>query len=95
MLPDHPQFVRCPVCSGLFWVDSAAELEGSIDANEKGQKVLAPSEKDLLDYLSRPECPKEREPYIRLRAWWTANDAWRWKMFCRENRRGPVSSRET
>jgi hypothetical protein len=78
MFPDHPQLVKCPVCSGLFWVASAAELEGSIDANEKGQKVLAPSEKDLLDYLARSECPKEREPYLRLRAWWTANDAWRW-----------------
>jgi hypothetical protein len=78
MLPNHSQLAKCPVCSGLFWVASAAELEGSIDANKKGQKVLPPSEKDLLDYLARPECPKEREPYLRLRAWWTANDQWRW-----------------
>jgi hypothetical protein len=80
-LPKQPLLVKCPVCSGLFWVLSAKRLKGSFEAAKNGQKVLAPSEKELLDYLEKPESPEEWEVYLRLRAWWTANDAWRWKMF--------------
>jgi hypothetical protein len=78
MLPDHPALVKCPVCSGLFWVDEAVEVDSGFDAAKGKQQVIAPSEKDLLGFLSGPRLPKDKEIYLRMRAWRSANDAWRW-----------------
>jgi hypothetical protein len=77
MLPDHPALVKCPVCGGLFWVDEAKEVEVGFEAAEGKQKVMAPSEKELIPYLASETLPKEKEFYLRLRLWWMANDAWR------------------
>jgi len=77
MLPDHPALVKCPVCGGLFWVEEAPEVGMGFDAAEGKQKVLAPSEKELIPYLASETLPKEKEFYLRLRLWWMANDAWR------------------
>jgi hypothetical protein len=78
MLPDHPWLAKCPVCSRLFWVDESVEVDTSFDAAKGKQQVLAPSEKDLLGFLAGPELPRDKELYVRVSAWRSANDAWRW-----------------
>jgi hypothetical protein len=78
MLPDHPWLAKCPTCSGLFWVDEAVEVDSGFEAAEGKQKVLAPSERDLLDFLAGPVLPRDKELYLRMHAWWAANDVWRW-----------------
>jgi hypothetical protein len=39
---------------------------------------LAPSEKGLLGFLAEPKLSKDKELYVRVSAWRSANDAWRW-----------------
>jgi hypothetical protein len=78
MLPDHPALVKCPVCAGLFWVDEAKEVDVGFDAAIGKPQVLAPSEKEMLNFLGGQAMPKEKEIYLRMRCWWLANDAWRW-----------------
>jgi hypothetical protein len=78
MLPDHPALVKCPACSSFFWVDEAVQVSSGFEAASGKPPVLAPSEKNMLSFLAEPGLPKEKEIYLRLRAWWSANDAWRW-----------------
>jgi hypothetical protein len=78
MLPDHPWLVKCPFCRNLFWLDEAVEVDTGFDAAKGNQKVLAPSEKEMLAYLAGNTLPKDKEVYLRLHAWWAANDVWRW-----------------
>jgi hypothetical protein len=77
MLPNHPWLVKCPVCSGLFWVDEAMEVDTGFDAAKGKQQVLAPSGKEMLEFLSGPALPANKELYVRVSAWRSANDAWR------------------
>lgn len=77
MMPDHPWLAKCPVCSGLFWVEEAVEVDSGFEAAEGKKKIQAPSEKNLLDYLVGQALPKTQEKYLRFRAWWAANDVWR------------------
>ena len=32
----------------------------------------------MQDFLAGPALPKDKEIYLRMRAWWAANDVWRW-----------------
>jgi hypothetical protein len=77
MLPVHPWLVKCPACSGLFWVNEAVEVDTGFDAAKGKQQVLKPSEKDVLEFLSGPALPRDKELYVRVWAWRSANDAWR------------------
>jgi hypothetical protein len=78
MLPDHPALVKCPLCRGLFWIDEAKELDVGFDAAKGKEQVMAPSEKEMLNFLAGLGLPKDQEIYLRMRAWWVANDVWRW-----------------
>ena len=62
----------------MFWVDEAKDVDIGFDAAEGKPKVLAPSEKELQDFLAGHDLPKKKEIYLRQHAWWAANDAWRW-----------------
>ena len=77
MLPDHPLLVKCPVCGGLFWVDESVEVDMGFDAAKGKQQVMAPSGKEMLEFLSRPALPRDKEMFLRVAAWRSANDAWR------------------
>jgi hypothetical protein len=79
MLPNHPWLVKCPACLGLFFVDEAVEVDTGFDAAKGKQQVLAPSEKELLGFLAGPALPRDKELYVRVSVWRSANDAWRWK----------------
>jgi hypothetical protein len=78
MLPDHPLLAKCPVCVGLFWIDEVLEVDTGFDAAKGKQQVLTPSGKEMLGFLAGHALPKEKEIYLRVRAWQSANDAWRW-----------------
>jgi hypothetical protein len=77
MLPDHPALVKCPACSGMFWVEEAVEVDSGFEAAEGKPKVLAPQEKEFVAYLASETLQKEKEFYLRLRIWWMVNDVWR------------------
>ena len=77
MLPNHPLLAKCPVCGGLFYVDEVVEVDTGFDAAKGKQQVLAPSEKELLGFLAGPGLPRDKELYVRVSAWRSANDAWR------------------
>jgi hypothetical protein len=78
MLPDHPALVKCPACSRLFWVEEAQEVDSGFDAAKGKQQVMAPTGQELLAYLAGQTLPKDKEAYLRIHAWWAANDGWRW-----------------
>jgi hypothetical protein len=78
MLPDHPALVKCPACSRLFLVDEAKKVESGFEAAKGKQQVMPPTGQELLAYLAGANLPKEKEVYLRMRAWWAANDGWRW-----------------
>jgi len=77
MLPDHPALVKCPACSRLFWVEEAEKVDSGFEAAEGKQKVLAPSEKEMLNFMAGQTLPEDKEIYLRMRCWWATNDAWR------------------
>ncbi len=83
MLPDQPWLVKCPSCHKLFWIDEAKE-HGEVDPFEYDDKKLSklidyeiPTEEDYLKYVSKGNLPEEKERYIRVKAWWIANDSLR------------------
>ena len=77
MLPDHPWLAKCPLCGGLFWVDEAVKVSFGFEAAKGKKKVLAPPEKEMLNFLAGSTLPQDKEIYLRIRAFWSANDAWR------------------
>jgi hypothetical protein len=77
MLPDHPWLAKCPACQRLFWIDESVEVDTGFDAAKGKQQVLAPSEKELLGFLTGLELPRDKELYVRVSAWRRANDTWR------------------
>jgi hypothetical protein len=77
MLPDHPALVKCPACSSFFWVDEAVQVSSGFEAASGKPQVLAPPEKDMLRFLAEPGLPRDKEIYLRMHAWWSANDVWR------------------
>ena len=77
MLPDHPRLAKCPFCGGLFWVDEAVKVSFGIEAAKGKKKVLAPSEKEMLNFMAGQTLPEDKEIYLRMRCWWATNDAWR------------------
>ena len=77
MLPDHFWLAKCFVCGGLFWIDESVEVDTGFDAAKGKQQVLKPAEKELLGFLTGPALPADKELYVRVSAWRSANDAWR------------------
>jgi hypothetical protein len=69
MLPDHPALAKCP---------ESEEVDSGFDAAKGKPQVMAPTGQELLDYLAGATLPKKKKVYLRLRAWWAANDGWRW-----------------
>jgi hypothetical protein len=83
MLPDMPLLVKCPKCSQIIWIDEAKiirEIEWyEMQATLKRAKYPSElSENDYLAMLSRGKLPREKELYVRHRAWWIANDTYRY-----------------
>ena len=77
MLPDQPWLVKCQKCKGLFWIEEALKVDIGFKAAEGVPSAMWPSEVDLLSFIARSKPRGEKEAYLRILAWRTANDAWR------------------
>jgi hypothetical protein len=83
MLPDQPLLVKCQHCGTLLWIDEQEKV-GKIapwgPRNRESKKfkgarpALTPTLQDYLDLLMTGGSGREKERYLRLRAWWTGND---------------------
>ena len=62
-----------PMCAAFF----ICEVATGFDAAKGKQQVMAPSGKEMLEFLSGPALPRDKELYVRVWAWRSANDAWR------------------
>ncbi len=77
------RFVKCPACGRLIWIDEASDLGQAVawgsDRRWPGASYYdIPSEQDYLDALeSDSAADPDRVHYLRLRAWWAANDSFR------------------
>lgn len=81
MLPDRPWLVKCPKCSNLFWMTEAKKLGEQYkydkDKDKKWPDAVEPglpAETDFLTMLGTPGLSEKKEQYLRIRAWWAAND---------------------
>ena len=83
MLPDQPWLVKCQHCGTLIWIDEQTQV-GEIspwgsetDARNlfpEARSVSIPTLQDYADFLVAGEIDKNKERYVRLRAWWVGND---------------------
>lgn len=78
-LPDEPKLVRCRKCQTLLWVADMELVgeEGFPTSKDPWRDVQRPERADepnLLAYAAATKDPK-KERYVRLRAWWSRNDA--------------------
>jgi len=95
MLPDQLWFVKCPHCSALVWLDELEKVgeipwDGTPDASLTGaESFLDPSAEDYFAVLSGHALDREKELYLRHRAWWAGNDPRR-----QGEETGPLSSDE-
>jgi hypothetical protein len=78
-LPSNRWLVKCPVCAGLFFIDEALEVGQGFAATKDKEPVLAPSEREILGFLAENVLPKDKEVFLRIRVWWSANHTWRWE----------------
>lgn len=82
MLPDRPWLVKCPNCNHVLWINEAREI-GRRHFRDKDKKwpeaakPVLPDENDYFHVLSDNNLSFKKKFYIRQRAWWFANDAFR------------------
>ncbi|RLB36823.1 MAG: hypothetical protein DRH12_15255 [Deltaproteobacteria bacterium] len=81
MLPDQPWLVKCPHCQSLIWIDEqekVAEInELSLDTNadyDQAEPYDMPGLEDYFGILEKNKLTREKELYVRIRAWWAGND---------------------
>jgi hypothetical protein len=81
--PDFPKLIECPNCNNLLWIDEAKKIGEewlpSHGSEWSGvQPYLNPSESDYLAFLEAGNALDDKKVrYIRMRAWWAANDPMR------------------
>jgi len=79
MLPEEPWLVKCPHCDGVVWIDEldeVAEIE-PFDVNDEYENAWPYEEPTFQDYLATiqmSEYERDKECYLRVRAWWAGND---------------------
>ena len=49
------------IVPGVFRVDEAVEVDTGFDSAKDKQQVLAPSGKEMLEFLSGPALPRDKE----------------------------------
>ena len=83
MLPDQQWLVKCQHCGTLVWIDEQMKV-GKIDPwgsePDNGKKfpyarpASTPTLQEYADFLEGGVSDKQKERYVRLRAWWAGND---------------------
>ena len=84
MLPETPWLVKCPHCGHLIWIDEAWQV-GKKDPFGQSSRwpdaLLTYEELNELEHLAALDTQLADTPkkirYIRMRAWWQANDRFR------------------
>jgi hypothetical protein len=84
MLPDQPLVGKCQHCDTLIWIKEQRKL-GEIhkwgstnretDTYPDALPVLPPTFQDFAGLLKAGLNDKNKERYLRLRAWWAGNDS--------------------
>jgi hypothetical protein len=83
MLPDQPRLVKCRHCGSLVWIEEEKQVgeidplcseNPDIDAFEGARPAKTPTLRDYVGFLKAGISDKEKERYVRLRAWWAGND---------------------
>ncbi len=96
MLPDMLWFVKCPHCQELLWIDELEEVgrvESFRDENtfRNVKPYQVPEFQDYLSELGKSLPDKEKEQYLRFRAWWAGNDK---RREGRNENKSPLSDEE-
>lgn len=83
MLPDQPWLVKCEHCNTLVWIDEQKQV-GEIypwgsrtrDADKfpDARSALTPTPQEYAHFIEAGVSDKNKERYLRLRAWWAGND---------------------
>lgn len=83
MLPDQPWLVKCEHCNTLVWIDEQKQV-GEIDpwgsktrdADKfpDARPASTPSLQEYAHFIEAGVSDKNKERYVRLRAWWAGND---------------------
>ncbi len=85
MLPDEPWLVKCQHCGTLVWIDEQTQVgevapwgcsSGADDRNRfsDARPGTTPTLQDYADFLDAGESDRDKERYVRLRAWWAGNN---------------------
>jgi hypothetical protein len=79
MLPDEPRLVKCPNCSALIWIEEMEEVEevmpwDKTEISISAKPFIVPMFRAYTSLLKAVEHTREKEKYLRIRAWWAGND---------------------
>ena len=81
MYPEFPWLVECYSCHELFWLDESNEIDrihpgATPEAQYRNARAyITPDENKYLEVIQNNKLPKKKEEYVRIRAWWAANDS--------------------
>lgn len=95
MLPDLPQFVKCPHCGTNLWIEEqekiAEVLPYSVQEEfPESRPYKIPDLEDYFQVIKNPKLTCAKKQYIRIQIWWTGNDLRREN----GNRKVPEMSRQ-
>jgi hypothetical protein len=85
MLSEQPWLVKCLHCQSLIWIDEQEKVSEidfntdyhslNTDANyNRARPCISPALEDYFAFLEKNKLTKEKELYLRIRAWWAGND---------------------
>jgi len=79
MLPDEPRLVKCPHCSTLIWMNELEEVAEVMpwektEISTEAKPFIVPKFRAYTSLLKAVEHTREKEKYLRIRAWWAGND---------------------
>jgi hypothetical protein len=93
MLPETPEITRCRACAAFYWVadtKTIGEIDYDLDFSDPETRRRVPkrwrdaerirelSEEDYFQAIAEGlGTPREKELYLRTRAWWAGNDRYR------------------
>ena len=79
MLPDEPRLIKCPYCNALIWIEDLDEVAevmpwDKTEISIRAKPFIVPKFRECISLLKTVEHTREKEKYLRIRAWWAGND---------------------